>query len=62
MEVLSGHKSKGNLHLLEEQLTALFCSAQYRGDLIDLHPVAVPPSMVEVNSTFSGFTVLCSEL
>ena len=30
----TGVQSKGNLHLLEEQLTALFCSAQCPGDLI----------------------------
>ena len=34
MEVLPEYKSKGNLRLLEEPLTAIFCSAQCPGDLI----------------------------
>ena len=34
MEVLPKYKSKGNLQLLEEPLTALFCSARCPGDLI----------------------------
>ena len=34
MEVIQKYKSKGNLQLLEEPLTALFCSAQCPGDLI----------------------------
>ncbi len=34
MEVLPEYKSKGNLQLLEEPLTALFCSTQCPGDLI----------------------------
>ena len=34
MEVLPEFNAKGNLQLLEEPLTALFCSAQCPGDLI----------------------------
>ena len=34
MELLQKFKSKGNLQLLEEPLTALFCSARCPGDLI----------------------------
>ena len=34
MEQLPEFKSRGNLHLLEEPLTAFFCSAQCPGDLI----------------------------
>ena len=34
MEQVPEFKSRGNLHLLEEPLTAFFCSAQCPGDLI----------------------------
>ncbi len=34
MEQLSKFKIRGNLHLLEEPLTAFFCSARCAGDLI----------------------------
>ena len=34
MEHLHKFKSKGNLQLLEEPLTALFCSARCPGDII----------------------------
>jgi hypothetical protein len=34
MELLSKFRSKGNIRLLEEPLTALFCSTRCPGDLI----------------------------